>query len=1002
MTTAKRDGFVFADPVCRLGRLTIRLWVWLAAALVIPNLVLSRQSQPRNPDDVTISVRSQLVQVYFTVSEGDRRIMGLKAPDFKLVEDGKPVQFDRLDSQTVPLQIALLFDLSESMRDSLAVTQEAAVSFVDALDAGDRVTLVFFNSEIHCVPQLTEDRDPILHAIRSSRPQGGTRLYEALLYAMKYLDGKGKEGRKAIVCFSDGEDTSGTSSLKVVTTAAAQCGFPVYTIGAGAGLTRPGLRNILRQLADVNSGKTFLVKDPKKLQSAFAAVASELHSAYVLNYYTQVPSDGKWHDLDIRVANPVYRVHARPGFYARSAGMSALVADRAPGTKRRSSSPLRVSNDATREAARSAESEILVQQEPARPLDLRTVVSSGTTASTPGVPVFKVESRFVEVPVLVESATSKDLPPLEARDFRVYEDDSLREIAFFTAKAQDQGLDALRDSALKSVKTASGVSLAARTDDELLLGRYLLILDDTMSETGAFLRGKQAAETIIRNYNSGVRPLGLQFTSQAETNMTARESTETMLSRLHHANQHASRDLTTNDGIMSVYEAFLIDRGDKEAAELAELRLASSLRQTYRNELGEVYGEQPADSVMIQREVESTSRTLVTENLAQTTRTIEGLRMAVDTLSSYPGNYPRVIIFISNGFLLGRESYRGDAGQLMSEVVAAAKRHGIRIFSIDCGGLAVQESLGIGADGSFLIQNPSAERVLQTHASAWQFEKESSLSQPAVETGGRFLHNTNDLTGAVAAVMRSTGQLYYLGYLSKQPADAKFHRIRVATSLGSKVRIHTRPGYFADSRSDTADSAKLDAEPVAVLLARVDEARKTGNIELLAGSLEKLSSKFPNQPEVWFNLGSVEMALNHPLRAVKAFQRAFVHAPEDREISVQLSRALLAAGDPDAAADTLERVTQRGPADARILIQLGRMYEAGSRVPEAHQTYRRILDLTLTPPLEVYLLLARTAIGLERPVEADLFIRDYLGRGGDAASVQHLRTVEQASRRRDE
>lgn len=160
----------------RLRRTLIRTLVWFTAAAMIPmgwQAMLAQQLQKRSPDDVTISVQSQLVQLYFTVTAGDRRVTGLTASDFNLTEDANPVRVDRLDSQTVPLQIALLFDLSESMRNSLAVTQEAAVSFVEALNPGDRVTLVFFNSNIRCIPQITDDREPILHAIRSSRPHGG-------------------------------------------------------------------------------------------------------------------------------------------------------------------------------------------------------------------------------------------------------------------------------------------------------------------------------------------------------------------------------------------------------------------------------------------------------------------------------------------------------------------------------------------------------------------------------------------------------------------------------------------------------------------------------------------------------------------------------------------------------------------------------------------------------------------------------------------------------------
>ena len=48
-------------------------------------------------------------------------------------------------------------------------------------------------------------------------------------------------------------------------------------------------------------------------------VAAELRSAYVLHYYTQVPPDGRWHDLKVHTIDPRYSVHARKGFFASAA-----------------------------------------------------------------------------------------------------------------------------------------------------------------------------------------------------------------------------------------------------------------------------------------------------------------------------------------------------------------------------------------------------------------------------------------------------------------------------------------------------------------------------------------------------------------------------------------------------------------------------------------------------------------------------------------------------------
>ncbi len=290
------------------------------ATAFVAMLLLCRQGLPvpeQKGDEGTLkfSVQSQLVEIYLTVTEGKQLIPNLAASDFTITEDGMPVPVDRLDNPDVPLQIVLLVDLSESIRPSLRTIQDSAVAFLDSLNPRDRVMLLLFNSELRFFEQRTEDRRPIIREIRHAQAGGMTKLYDAMLSGMKYL--QGKPGRKAMVCFTDGQDTSGSSSGNSVMIAAAHSGYPIYMIGAGAGLELSSLKILLRSFAEINSGKAFFIQNISKLRDAFNKVAAELRAAYVLNYYTQVPPDGRWHEVSISTANPAYTVHARKGFFAR-------------------------------------------------------------------------------------------------------------------------------------------------------------------------------------------------------------------------------------------------------------------------------------------------------------------------------------------------------------------------------------------------------------------------------------------------------------------------------------------------------------------------------------------------------------------------------------------------------------------------------------------------------------------------------------------------------------
>jgi VWFA-related protein len=225
-----------------------------------------------------------------------------------------PVVVDRLDNQEVPLQIVLLMDLSESIRPSLRTIQEAAVAFLDSLKPKDRATLILFNSEIQAFEQKTDNRDSLIQEITHARAQGMTRLYESMIRGIHYLEGK--SGRKAIVCLTDGQDTSGEFSGSAAINAAARFGYPIYMIGAGAGLELESLKLLLRQFAEVNSGKAFFIQNINKLRNVFNEVSDELRAAYVLNYYTNVSQDGRWHNLRVNAVDPSYTLRFRKGFFA--------------------------------------------------------------------------------------------------------------------------------------------------------------------------------------------------------------------------------------------------------------------------------------------------------------------------------------------------------------------------------------------------------------------------------------------------------------------------------------------------------------------------------------------------------------------------------------------------------------------------------------------------------------------------------------------------------------
>jgi predicted Zn-dependent protease len=272
---------------------------------------------------------------------------------------------------------------------------------------------------------------------------------------------------------------------------------------------------------------------------------------------------------------------------------------------------------------------------------------------------------------------------------------------------------------------------------------------------------------------------------------------------------------------------------------------------------------------------------------------------------------------------------------------------------------------------------------MEAHVTASQFEKSSSLDTLSLGSGSKRVKADNAIAAAVDSAFASSGALYYLAFLSRQPADGRYHKIGVFVSSRS-VRLHARQGYYARPQTERASAPASGAsnEEVSAMLARADEAMKNHDYAAAAGALEALKWKFQDKPDFWYNLGVAYFNLKDALKAAEALQQAWALSPDDRMTGLMLSRAFAAGGNDDAAVQTLQTMRSRNPLDLELLIQLGRVYEAASQPAKAYEVYRSALDLSPALPLDFYVVLIRTSALLGRYAEASIFISEYRSRGG--------------------
>ncbi|MBK8304532.1 MAG: VWA domain-containing protein [Chloracidobacterium sp.] len=163
-------------------------------------------------DGEIIKVTTQLVSVPVRVMDKRGRFIGgLTKENFKVTEDGKDQEIGLFSNEHEPFTVALVLDMSYSTTFKISEIQNAAIAFIDQLRPNDKVMVISFDEEVHVLCDATNDRQTIYRAIKSTKIATGTSLYEAVSLAMnKKL--RNIQGRKAIILFSDGVDTTSRQS----------------------------------------------------------------------------------------------------------------------------------------------------------------------------------------------------------------------------------------------------------------------------------------------------------------------------------------------------------------------------------------------------------------------------------------------------------------------------------------------------------------------------------------------------------------------------------------------------------------------------------------------------------------------------------------------------------------------------------------------------------------------------------------------------------------------
>jgi Ca-activated chloride channel family protein len=327
-----------------------------------------------------VRVETALVTIPVSVMDrSGRYIPDLRQEDFRIYEDGVEHKVAYFASVEKPFTVALVLDTSGSTQFRLDEIQDAAIAFVDQLRPEDRVMVVAFAERAQVLSEPTNDRRALRNAIRRTHTGGGTSLYDTVDFVINQRFNR-IEGRKAIVLFTDGVDTtSKRASYQSNITDAEELDALIYPVqydtsaemssggsmggggqsktatvagiligilgggrvyggmgggggrggggrGGGRGSNRADYERADRYLGDLaqKTGARRYRAENARLEQSFALVAEELRRQYSIGYYPQnVAQAGQRRQIKVRVNRPDLVVRARDSYTSTAANSTA-------------------------------------------------------------------------------------------------------------------------------------------------------------------------------------------------------------------------------------------------------------------------------------------------------------------------------------------------------------------------------------------------------------------------------------------------------------------------------------------------------------------------------------------------------------------------------------------------------------------------------------------------------------------------------------------------------
>jgi VWFA-related protein len=284
--------------------------------------------------------RSGAAAVVVDVNVRDRSgrpVTRLDLSDFELFDNGVRQKVHELSYGKVPIDITVALDISHSVSGkTLDQLRQAVVQLMRDLEKDDRLKLVLFNMRVARTVNFTRDIKSVESAIRGATAGGGTALLDTL--SVSLVSANASDRRQLIVGFTDGSDSSSTTTPEMLTTIAQRTRATMTLVMPGDSVPMPinrglnpsgsittvtqrvrrgPLHDFLTSVSRDTGGSVLPVGGGMDLTAMFRRVLSDFRSTYVLYYTPRDVDRAGYHAIEVKVNHEGATVRARRGYFAK-------------------------------------------------------------------------------------------------------------------------------------------------------------------------------------------------------------------------------------------------------------------------------------------------------------------------------------------------------------------------------------------------------------------------------------------------------------------------------------------------------------------------------------------------------------------------------------------------------------------------------------------------------------------------------------------------------------